>query len=173
MIKTCLILMSILGTPPDREACKLIEDNSVIDSEIMFIVAGIESAYNEKAESSAGAVGFVQITPIALKEVKRNIRLLLASDLQGDAINHFLLNCIPVLFYTEGDMYMGEKNVRTGGCFMHLLLSKYEQDIWKALAHYNCGGVCVRQLEAYKPLNRETSNYLIKYEMLRRRLNNG
>lgn len=173
MIKICLILMSILGVDPNEKTCQLIEDNSIVNPEIMFILTGIESAFEEKVVSHAGAVGFTQITPIALKEVKRNVRLVLASDLQGDSINNFLLNCIPVLFYTDGDMYVGEKNVRTGSCFMFLLLSKYEGDIWKALAHYNGGGRAVERLESYKPLNRETSNYLIKYEMLRRRLNNG
>lgn len=147
-----LLLWSIVGASVDWKLFSILQQYS---PEIAIIVA-IESSFQPSATSNRHARGLMQITPIALLEVKNRIR-------SGE-----LTDCIPVLFYTFDDMYDSRRNLLTGSCFLRYLRTRYDKEE-HILAHYNGGGRAVRALVRRRPW-KETKQYLLRYNLYKEAL---
>ncbi|WP_052692112.1 transglycosylase SLT domain-containing protein [Teredinibacter purpureus] len=85
--------------------------------DLIYAVARQESAFSEKARSSAGAMGLMQLMPYTAKSTaKRN------------GIKH-----------SKQDLYNPEHNIRLGGHYLQQLLKRYEGNRILAAAAYNAG----------------------------------
>lgn len=168
MISQCLLLMQLMNVEPDIEKCNMIYQQSAVAPEIAFIVAGIESHYKQEAVSSAGAVGMFQLTPIALKDVQQRLTpYRMGSRSTRPDVAAFLYNCQAVSSYDFEYVSLSPiANIKAGTCFLAHLLIRFRGDVDKALIYYNCGLTCVKQYEQGRPMNSETSTYIIKFRRL-------
>lgn len=171
MISLCLTLMTLLQVNTNIELCNLISQNSAVNPEIAFIVAGIESHYKQEAVSSVGAVGLFQITPIALQDVKDQLINYRLKGSYSEKEHAFLYNCQVTSSYDMDYVALSEiANIKVGTCFLAHLLIRFG-DIDKAVIYYNCGLTCVKQYEKGKKMNIETSNYITQFRKLRKLIN--
>ena len=74
-----------------------------------------ESGGDERAESSKNAKGLMQVTPMALEEVRRRTGI------------------------GEGDLFDPDYNVRVGTSYLRMLLTRFDGDAYLALAAYSMG----------------------------------
>ncbi len=106
----------------DYEFVKFIYDisfNYGIDHLLIVSLIKIESDFREDAKSKTGAVGYCQITPIAVKDISS------------------MLN-----------RHEPEENIIIGVQFMRKLIDRYG-DVSEALAHYNYGSKDAKQGKRY------------------------
>ncbi len=89
-----------------------------LDPALVYSVMKVESNFDPDAESHAGAIGLMQLTPDTFEWVQTKLK----SDTK----------------YTEADLYTPEINVRYGCKLLSLLLNKYSQK-GTALSAYNAG----------------------------------
>jgi soluble lytic murein transglycosylase len=120
-----------------------------IDPALLAAVIETESKFNPNAESGAGAVGLMQLTPSTAKGIAK---------------------------YTGGhdfrvsDLTNPEINVRYGAWYLRHLLDRYDQHERLALAAYNAGedNVDRWQREHVGIQFQETRDYVDKVERLRK-----
>lgn len=122
------------------------------DQEFLYYlhtIIHVESDYNPKAISSAGAIGLMQLTGLAVVDAAK-----------------FCDMPLPVISYlTDPDI-----NVMYGTCYMQLLLDKYSGDWYNVLAAYHGGFRAAEKLRKGKLLNSNTANYVVKVLYLMRNL---
>ena len=90
-----------------------------LDEALVHAVVEAESGRDWRAESAAGAKGLMQVTPIALEDVKR---------LEG---------------IDDGDLFEVDYNLRVGTLYLAYLLERFEGDIALAVAAYHMGPTAV------------------------------
>lgn len=95
-----------------------------IDKNFIYAVIKTESGFNPDAESDAGAVGLMQLMPIAFEEVSNNIE-----DNRG-------------LEYS--DMYNPEYNIMYGSWYLAYLYDKFNGSYELTIAAYHAGMTEVR-----------------------------
>jgi soluble lytic murein transglycosylase-like protein len=100
--------------------------------ELLHAVIRTESAYNQGAVSSAGAIGLMQLMP-------------------GTAAR-----------YKVGDIWEPAANVRGGAAYLRDLLDMFDQDLRLALAGYNAGEGAVIKYGRQIPPYPETQQYVRK-----------
>ena len=83
--------------------------------ELLRAVVRAESGGDERAVSARGAKGLMQITPVALEEVRRLQPL------------------------GEGDLFDPDFNVRVGAAYLRMLVNRFDGDVYLAVAAYNMG----------------------------------
>ncbi len=81
-----------------------------LDPLLLIALIRIESSFIADAVSKSGAVGYCQIKPIVVLDIKSNL-----------------------------DRYKHDENIMIGAIFLAKLISRYDNDIRKALVHYNAG----------------------------------
>ena len=86
-----------------------------------------ESGGLEHAQSSKNAKGLMQLTPIAIEEVRRK---------KG----------IP-----EGDPFDADYNIRVGTAYLRILMTQFDGDAWLALAAYSMGPTRLREARQTNP----------------------
>jgi soluble lytic murein transglycosylase-like protein len=96
-------------------------DTSILASKVM-----VESSGNPEAISHKGAVGLLQLTPIAVKDIQLNLKSLPPACSE--------------LFQKELNLYTPEINLTMGACYYKLLRGRMTRS--QALASYNCGPSC-------------------------------
>lgn len=96
-----------------------------MDPVLILAVMKVESTFNPKALSNKDARGLMQVRPIVVREV--------AKDLGIDPRDHVKL-------------YAHEFNIRVGVHYLSLLLKKFNGDVKKALMAYNAGPTTVARL---------------------------
>lgn len=97
---------------------------------LLRAVIAVESAFNPRAVSRAGAQGLMQLHP---KTARR---------------------------YGVGDAFDPEQNVRAGARYLSDLLQRYDNDLELALAAYNAGEDAVDRYGRHIPPYRETREYV-------------
>lgn len=158
------ILWSLVNVgSPSEEVRTIIEENTILKPEIAYKIIAIESSFVESAKSNKGAIGLMQVTPIALDEIQR---VVLSWTVSGrvltDREQEFIDLCLGTIQYNHPDLKKSNTNVYVGSCFFDYLLLIYEEDTWAALAHYNGGSRAVNALRRQKPWP-ATRNYLQRY----------
>lgn len=103
-----------------------------IDEKLLHAVIRTESAYNEKAISSAGAVGLMQLMPATAKR------------------------------YGVSDRRNGKQNIDGGAHYIKDLLKMFDSDLNLVLASYNAGEGAVKKYNNSIPPYPETKNYVRK-----------
>ncbi|MBR0423685.1 MAG: lytic transglycosylase domain-containing protein [Clostridia bacterium] len=88
-----------------------------IEKPLIYAIIKCESDFDEKAESSAGALGLMQVTPDTFKWLEKYTQ------------NHYEL---------KEDMLDPENNIECGTLFMSILIKKYN-DLDVSLSAYNAG----------------------------------
>lgn len=81
-----------------------------LDPLLLIALIRIESSFIANAVSKSGAVGYCQIKQIAVEDI--NVEL---------------------------DRYKHDENIMIGAIFLSKLINRYNNDIRKALVHYNAG----------------------------------
>ena len=118
------------------------------------VLVGIESKFNPKAHSGAGAVGLTQVIPKYAKEFGAQCGM-------GDV--------------TRDDLDNHDINLLVGACRFKALLDSLNSNVALALVAYNAGQNS-NQLKQLKSLsnitNVETSSYIAKYTFLRSKADN-
>ncbi len=90
-----------------------------IDAKLLLAVIKIESRFRPGLRSSRGALGFMQVKPIAVKQIKPSLP---ANKKLKEKLRHdFALN------------------IRLGSAYLNYLLERYEGNVVKALGAYNLG----------------------------------
>lgn len=119
--------------------------------EALPLLICIESKFNPKARSSAGAVGLSQIMPQYAQEFATACGL---GKLSPDDLN------------------FPEVNLRIGACQFARLLTLHEGSIPLALAAYNSGAnsPSVKRLSSLASGNSETDGYLAKFSVLKHKV---
>jgi len=123
-------------------------DNSAETYTLVLSIIATESAFKNKAVSSANARGLMQLTDIAVEEVK--VRY-------PKAPKYFPFNIRSNLWY--------------GVRYLHSLTEVWGKIV--GLAHYNGGWRQADKLKKGRPLVRETANYLNKVLYLQERCTKG
>lgn len=90
-----------------------------IDPALILAVIKVESTFRPSVRSSKGAIGLMQVTPIAAREVLLNR-------------NDFRLTGTPTFEDPE-------ENIRMGTHYLHLLLTRFHGNLWQSLTAYNEG----------------------------------
>jgi hypothetical protein len=113
--------------------------------EAAILLVCIESRFNYRAKSSAGAVGLTQVMPQYVKEFAAR------AGIPGQI--------------TADDLLDSEINLRIGIGQFRYLLSQHGQNVALALASYNAGltSSTTKKTAALLPSNRETEGYLAKF----------
>jgi soluble lytic murein transglycosylase-like protein len=84
-----------------------------IDPELAFRLVRLESEFNERAVSKAGALGLTQLMPSTAVQYQKNV--------------------------SRSDLFNGETNLRVGFRYLRTLLDMYHGDVRLALLAYNRG----------------------------------
>jgi soluble lytic murein transglycosylase-like protein len=103
---------------------------SALQPALLRAVIAVESAFNPRAVSRAGAQGLMQLHP---KTARR---------------------------YGVGDAFDPEQNVRAGARYLSDLLRRYDNNLELALAAYNAGEEAVDRYGRQIPPYRETREYV-------------
>jgi len=118
----------------DRQVARhadLIETHALahnLPPELVRAVVKVESSGRPDARSNRGAVGLMQITPVALRDVRaRN---------PG---------------FPEGDLTDPDYNLRVGTTYLAQLLRRFDYDLKLALASYHMGPTKIGQVRARNP----------------------
>ena len=89
-----------------------------VDPLLVAAVIYVESGYNEKSISKAGAMGLMQVMPPTGRETAKKLR---------------------IKNYDDKSLLVPEINIRIGTAYLSRLIDKYGGDTNKALAAYNAG----------------------------------
>jgi soluble lytic murein transglycosylase-like protein len=87
-----------------------------IDPLLVLAIIKVESGFKPEARSYVGAIGLMQVMPIVIREVGRDVQ-----------VHH------------RDDLYDPYKNVRLGIHYFTYLRDKYKNDLRNALVAYNLG----------------------------------
>lgn len=137
-----ILLMSTFNiTSLDADRINTAINKVGIDEGIIHSIIAVESGYDSTATSGAGARGLMQLMPIAVEDVR----------------NNSICQVPEVINYYDIDV-----NIYLGGCYLSLLLSRYDYNIPLALSAYNGGGRQATFLQGGKPLAAETARYVTK-----------
>lgn len=90
-----------------------------LDLALVHAVVEAESGYDWRAESDAGARGLMQVTPIALEDVRQNHGI------------------------GSGDLYNVDYNLQVGTLYLKQILDRFEGDVSLAVAAYHMGPTAV------------------------------
>ena len=93
-----------------------------LDAAIVYAIANVESDFDEKAVSSAGAMGVMQLMPATAGWI--------AGELGEE--------------YNETGLFDVETNIKYGCFYLRYLLDKFG-DVWVVVAAYNAGEGVVRE----------------------------
>lgn len=154
-----ILMMKMVETKLSRTAQNVIAKSIVNTSMEIFstqeerkqfvVLVGIESKFNPKARSSAGAIGLTQVIPKYAKEF--------AAKCGMDDV-------------TSEDLENQDINLLVGACRFKALLDKLNSNVALALVAYNAGQSSnqLKQLQSLNNItNIETSSYVAKYTFLR------
>jgi soluble lytic murein transglycosylase len=117
-----------------------------IDPNLVFAIIKAESGFNQRAVSSSGARGLMQLTP----EVWRQLSDSSCSGTHSSREICHPTNCI----------YSAEGNIRVGTLYLRRLLDRYQNRVDLALEAYNAGLSNVTP--GMEPRYDETRNYVGK-----------
>jgi len=117
---------------------------TTLEPELLRAVIAIESGFNSRAVSRAGAAGLMQLMPATARR------------------------------YGARDRLDPAQNVHAGARYLRSLIARYDNDLKLALAAYNAGEDAVDQCGRCIPNYRETRDYVPRvlrvYEILRSQL---
>lgn len=123
----------------------LIKLHTVGSTHLIHKVVEVESTSNHIAMSTKGAVGLMQVTPIALKEVVINR-------------HHLPPKCSNIT--AASNMLNSAANLLAGSCYLYLMTSKFSS-VRLGLAAYNAGpSRVIQHINLGRPLPPETEAYL-------------
>lgn len=106
-----------------------------------------ESSFQPDALSHKNAKGLMQITPIAVKEVLRQVKL----------------KRLPKICNVSGDPFDPRVNMTLGACYFKLMLMEFDKNVRHSLAAYNSGSYRVLQhIKEGRELPPETRDYIKK-----------
>ena len=134
----------------------LIESSALefgVDEAVVYAVAEVESHFNSKAKSSAGAIGIMQLMPETALWIAENLAI---ED------------------YKEEYLYLPEVNIRFGTWYLSYLFSVFDED-WQVYAAYNAGVGTVKGWLEEKSFSKEdipypeTAQYVRKVERAAKR----
>ena len=149
----CLLLIAAFGLIGFFVAVKTPYKNIVLNNsemysvepELIYAVINVESSFNEKAVSGAGAVGLMQVLPST------------AEWIIGEQIS-------------QESLFDPEINIGTGVKYLAYLFTQFDE-LWQVLAAYNAGETKVKVwiedgIDKNSIPYTETSNYVKKVERL-------
>ena len=124
-----------------------------LDKAMVYSVINIESGFDVRAESSAGAKGLMQLLPSTAMDCANRIGIEM----------------------TEDEIFDEDKNIRIGCFYLSYLLNLFEGNLINTLSAYNWGLGNVKQWVAFGNVDkdgtiinipvRETQNYIRKYRI--------
>lgn len=103
-----------------------------VEADLLRAVIAVESGFNARAVSKAGAVGLMQLMPATAKR------------------------------FGATDRYDPRQNVHAGARYLRSLIDRYGKDIQLALAAYNAGETAVDRCGRCIPAYKETQAYVPK-----------
>ena len=148
------IFFLVLFPIKNRQFIKSIANKYDLEFSLVLSVINIESGWDEKAKSSSGALGLMQILPSTAKEVA---------------------NKIGIIDFDVEDLYDKKTNIEIGCYYLNYLLDVFNGSEVLALCAYNAGPNKVQEWldnEKYsdgktiiKIPYRETENYVKKAKL--------
>lgn len=99
----------------------------------------VESGFNNKAVSRAGAKGLMQLMPKAVKDAKSYCKIT-----------------------GKVDLFNPRTNIKLGVCYLAWIQERTGKDWVKMLIAYNGGVLYVRRYIDHKPIPGETANYVLR-----------
>jgi len=108
--------------------CKFAQKHNM-DSALIMAVIEVESKFNPKAVSKAGAIGLMQIMPKTAKAVSRELK---------------------IKKYNKDSLYNPGINIKIGTYYLKKLLLEFNNDIDLTLAAYNAGMGNIRKWQEQK-----------------------
>ena len=126
-----ILWLIIISSGPIKcipRVCKFAQKYNM-DSALIMAVIEIESKFDPKAVSSAGAIGLMQIMPKTARSVSRELK---------------------IKKYNKDSLYNPEINIRIGTYYLKKLLREFSNDIDLGLAAYNAGMGNVRKWQKQK-----------------------
>lgn len=121
--------MSTEAEPPYYRAIKGASTRYALDPNLIATIVYIESGGNVRAVSPRGAKGLMQLTPAVYKK------------------------------YDVDDPFDIEQNISGGTAYLAFLLRKFDGNLERALAAYNCGPTRVTAAKGLPPI-KETQDYV-------------
>ena len=130
-----------------------------VDPALIMAVIEIESKFDPKAVSGAGAIGLMQIMPKTAKSLSRELK---------------------IRKYNKNSLYNPEINIKIGTYYLKKLLQEFNNDIDLSLGAYNAGMGNIRKWQKQKkeiPFEetrifiRKVKSARIKYKVLKKILN--
>lgn len=103
-----------------------------VEADLLRAVIVVESGFNARAVSSAGAVGLMQLMPATARR------------------------------FGAADRYDPKQNIHAGARYLGSLIERYDRDLRLALAAYNAGEAAVDRCGRCIPPYRETQAYVPK-----------
>ncbi len=100
-----------------------------MDPALIMAVIEIESKFDPKAVSKAGAIGLMQIMPKTAKSISRELK---------------------IKKYNKDSLYNPEINIRIGTYYLKKLLQEFNNDIDLSLGAYNAGMGNIRKWQKQK-----------------------
>ena len=132
VIVTGIILwLIIISSGPIKRipiVCKFAQKYNM-DSALIMAVIEVESKFNPKAVSKAGAIGLMQIMPKTAKAVSRELK---------------------IKKYNKDSLYNPGINIKIGTYYLKKLLLEFNNDIDLTLAAYNAGMGNIRKWQEQK-----------------------
>jgi soluble lytic murein transglycosylase-like protein len=141
-------LVAALNIPP--KDVPAVYEVAKYKSNDMLVLAAIESKFNQQAVSSVGALGVMQLTPIAVKEV-------------------YQVGC-PLALPPKPDVTRLHDNLTIGACYLLHLQKTFNDNMYLVIAAYNAGPSAAVKLAALKNIPHETALHVLKFHILKRKV---
>lgn len=142
--KEVQVLHDIDGKIPYGESINRYARDVKISPQVIASVIEVESSFQPRALSPAGAYGLMQIMPTTWRQVNKDTKVC-AGRHSGEC--------------TTECYYNGELNIQIGTNYLSKLLQKYQGNMILALAAYNAGPGAVDQYRGVPPYE-ETEKYI-------------
>lgn len=133
--------------------------------ELVYSVIAVESGFNAFAQSNKDASGFMQVTPIAVQEIRNRWDARFTKVLANEKLSQreavFIRHCKlpkPEML----NRFHPEHNIQLGMCYLSLQLEEYNNSIILALISYNGGYKQANNMIKGNPVATESINYALK-----------
>jgi soluble lytic murein transglycosylase len=157
MLKFCFnLLLEVYGANTNTISPYVDQYKGIIKPELVYAVIAAESSFNPNAESNKDAKGLMQLTPIAIQEVRNRWEIKMYEKNRTRFKEEFVRQCRLPHGMSRTDP---EYNIQAGSCYLALLQKQYTS-LEEVIVAYHGGGRQVENLRNSGELHKDTAQYL-------------